>query len=170
MRIDPQCLVLNVSVNGILYGCHFLLPQKLNLGTMYLEARSLLNEYTIMEIIFWIGKILFGGFFVWNGIEHFTNIKGLTGYAKHKKIPAAREMVYLSGVLLLLGGFSIIFEQMVVLGILILIVFMISVTFSAHRFWQAKEPMEKMNEKVTFMKNMAIIGALIMLLMMSIIG
>jgi putative oxidoreductase len=121
-----------------------------------------------MEIIFWIGKILFGGFFVWNGIEHFTNIKNLTGYAKHKKIPAAREMVYLSGVLLLLGGFSIIFEKIVVLGILILIIFMVSVTFSAHRFWQVKEPTEKMNEKVAFMKNMALIGALIMLFMISI--
>lgn len=120
-----------------------------------------------MEILFWLGKILFGGFFVWNGIEHFTNIKGLTGYAKHKRIPAPQAMVYISGVLLLLGGFAIIFEQMVGLGILILLVFMISVTFGAHRFWEAKDPGERMVERVSFMKNMAITGALIMLLLMS---
>jgi uncharacterized membrane protein YphA (DoxX/SURF4 family) len=119
-----------------------------------------------MEIIFWVGKILLGGFFVWNGIEHFTNIKNLTGYAKHKKLPMAREMVYLSGVLLLLGGFSIIFTGFVDLGILILIVFMLTTTFMMHRFWELSDPMEKMHDKISFMKNLAITGALIMILVM----
>lgn len=116
-----------------------------------------------MYTLFWIGKILLGGFFIWNGLEHFTNIKGLTGYAKHKKIPAPREMVYISGILLLLGGFSVVFGKMLGLGLLILIVFMLVVTFMTHRFWEAKEPMDKMNEKISFMKNIAITGALIML-------
>ena len=117
-----------------------------------------------MSILFWIGKILLGGFFVWNGIEHFTNIKGLTGYAKHRKIPAAREMVYITGILLLLGGFSIIFGKMLGLGLLILIIFMFAVSFMTHRFWELPEGMDRMNEKVSFMKNMAIAGALIMML------
>lgn len=117
-----------------------------------------------MSILFWIGKILLGGFFVWNGIEHFTNIKGLTGYAKHKKIPAPREMVYITGILLLLGGFSIIFGKMLGLGLLILIVFMFAVSFMTHRFWEVPAGMDRMNEKIAFMKNMAIAGALIMML------
>ncbi len=119
-----------------------------------------------MELIFWIGKILLGGFFVWNGIEHFTNSKNLTGYAKHKKLPMAREMVYLSGVMLLIGGFSIIFTGFVDLGILILIIFMLATTFMMHRFWELSDPMEKMHEKIAFMKNLAITGALIMILVM----
>ncbi len=119
-----------------------------------------------MQIVYVLGKILLGGFFVWNGIEHFTNIKNLTGYAKHKKLPMAREMVYLSGIMLLLGGFSIIFSRFVDIGILVLIIFMLGTTFMMHRFWELSDPMEKMHDKISFMKNLAITGALLMLLIM----
>lgn len=119
-----------------------------------------------MELLFLLGKILFGGFFVWNGIEHFTNVKNLTAYAKHVKIPMPKESVYFSGILLLVGGFSIIFEAWVGVGIICLLVFLLTVTFMAHRFWEANAE-SKMNEKIAFMKNMALVGALIMLLVMS---
>jgi putative oxidoreductase len=120
-----------------------------------------------MELLFLLGKLLFGGFFVWNGIEHFTKSKDLISYAKHKKIPMARESVFVSGMFLLLGGFSIILESWVGLGIILLLVFMLSVTFMAHRYWEYSEEDGRFFEKVSFMKNLALVGALIMLLLMS---
>lgn len=121
-----------------------------------------------MDLLFLIGKILFGGFFVWNGIEHFTNVKKLTAYAKHVKVPMPKESVYVSGILLLVGGFSIILEAWVGIGIICLLVFLLTVTFMAHRFWEVEDEGAKMSERIAFMKNMALVGALIMLLVIGV--
>ena len=36
----------------------------------------------IMEIIVLVGRILFGGFFIVMGINHFQNLAMMSGYAK----------------------------------------------------------------------------------------
>lgn len=117
-----------------------------------------------MEILLWAGKILLGGFFIMNGIEHFVHIKSHTAYAKHKKVPLAETAVYASGIVLLFGGFSILLGKMMVLGLSLLSVFLIVVTLQMHKFWLAKDPAEQMSEKIGFMKNVAILGALLMML------
>jgi len=33
-----------------------------------------------MEILLLLGRILFGGFFIMSGINHFTNVKMMAGY------------------------------------------------------------------------------------------
>ena len=61
-----------------------------------------------MDVIILIGRILFGGFFLMSGINHFTKLEAMTGYAKYKKLPAAKLGVLLTGLRLVLGGLYII--------------------------------------------------------------
>ena len=93
-----------------------------------------------MEILFLIGRILFGGFFLLNAYNHLFKSQSLVGYTQSKGVPFPRFAVFLTGVFLLFGSLSI------------------------HAFWKAPINLRQM-EMVQFTKNMAILGGLIMLLM-----
>ena len=49
-------------------------------------------------------------------------------------------------------------------GIILLIVFMLGTTFTMHNFWTVTDRQMKQADRINFLKNMAIIGALLMLL------
>lgn len=116
-----------------------------------------------MESIFLIGRILLGGYFLFNAYHHLFKTKDLTGYVEMKKVPMAKVAVIVSGLLLLFGGYAIITGVRVTAGIAALVLFFIPVTFTMHAFWK-EEGQARMMDQVQFMKNLAILGAVLMLL------
>ena len=60
------------------------------------------------SIIFIIGRILLGGFFINSGINHFKGIGMMSGYAQMKGVPLPKVSVVFSGALVLLGGLSVL--------------------------------------------------------------
>lgn len=117
-----------------------------------------------MEFAHLIGRILFGGYFVFNAVNHlFTGTEMLTGYAESKGVAAPRAMVYASGVLLLLGGLSILLGVLPGWGVVLLLVFLIPVSFRMHAFWE-EEGEAAQSDLINFTKNMALVGALLMFL------
>jgi uncharacterized membrane protein YphA (DoxX/SURF4 family) len=119
-----------------------------------------------MSIIFLIGRIIFGGYFVISGVNHFRSLNFMAGYAESKGIPVARASVILSGLLLLAGGAGIVLGIAPKIAILLLVTFLLPTTLIMHDFWNAGED-EAMSEQINFMKNFALMGALLMLLAMS---
>ncbi len=117
-----------------------------------------------MTTILFIGRIIVGIFFLINAYDHLFKSSGMVGYAASKGVPSPKLAIMGSGILLLLGALSILFASYTFWGIIALLVFMIPVTFTMHNFWKATDPMTKMNEKISFMKNMAIVGFLLMLM------
>lgn len=116
-----------------------------------------------MEIIFLIGRILFGGYFLMSAYNHFTGLKGMTGYAASKNVPMPKYAVIGTGVLLGLGGIGIVLGVFPQLAILLLILFLLPTTFMMHDFWNA-DGEARQGEMINFMKNIALVGALLMLL------
>jgi putative oxidoreductase len=116
-----------------------------------------------VDIAFLIGRIIAGGYFIMGAFNHFRNLGMMTGYAKMKGTPAPAVAVAGTGVLLLLGGFSLLLGYQPIVGIALLIVFLLGVSFNIHNFWTVQDPMMKMGEMVNFMKNMGLIGLLLML-------
>lgn len=116
-----------------------------------------------MEIIFLIGRILLGGFFASNALNHFANTKAMASHAAARKVPAPKAAVIASGVLQLVGGLGLLVGIYPIISLLILILFMIPTTFIMHPFWRESDPALRMNEQINFMKNLAITGALLML-------
>jgi len=117
-----------------------------------------------MEYLFILGRILLGGYFVMNGVNHFTHFKMLTGYAQSKGVPMASTAVLLTGLMLLLGGLGIIFGVYIQLSILLLVLFLLVTTLQMHQYWKITDQMLKMGEQINFHKNLSLIGALLMLL------
>ncbi len=121
-----------------------------------------------MDILFLIGRLIFGGYFLMNAWNHFKNLEGLTGYAQSKGVPSARAAVFVGGVLLLLGGLGIVFGIAPEASLALLIIFLVPVSYKMHAFWRESDPAKRGMEKVQFTKNMALVGALLMLYAVSV--
>ncbi len=117
----------------------------------------------VFEILFLIGRIILGAFFVNSGFNHFSNLNMIAGYAGSKKIPFPKFSVFISGLFLLFGGLSILLGIYHVIGIILIIVFLLPAAFFVHNFWTLPKEQRQM-DKVNFMKNLALVGALLMLL------
>lgn len=117
-----------------------------------------------MDIIILIGRILYGGFFVLSGISHFSKNESMAGYAASKGVPFSKAAVFFSGALIILGGLGIVAGVYIKIAIALLTVFLVVVSFWMHAFWKEADPMMKMNDKISFMKNMALWGAALMFL------
>jgi uncharacterized membrane protein YphA (DoxX/SURF4 family) len=118
-----------------------------------------------MEALIVLGRVLFGGYFLYSGIGHFKNLNNLTAYAKSKGVPSPNVAVILTGLMLILGGAGILLNQFIGLAVVLIILFMIPTNFIMHAFWKkGLDAQNKMNDQISFMKNMALIGALLMML------
>jgi putative oxidoreductase len=114
-----------------------------------------------MDILFLIGRIFFGGYFIYNAFNHFTYVKYMSGYAASKSVPMPSVAIVISGILLLIGGISMVLGIVPVIGLISLILFLIPVTFTMHSFWADTDPAAKMGNQVNFYKNLALLGAVL---------
>lgn len=117
-----------------------------------------------MNIVLIIGQVLLGGFFIYNGYNHLVNRKGLAGYAQMKGIPFPMVAVVMTGIMLIIGGLSVITGMYIILGMMLLVVFLVPTTIMMHAFWKAPDATARQAELIAFNKNIALIGALLMLI------
>ena len=113
----------------------------------------------IMDIVLLVGRILFGGFFIMSGLNHFQNLGMMSGCAGSKNVPFPRLAVIGSGVMLVAGGVSVLLGIVPVVGLLVLVLFLLSTLATIHDFWNLKDPQQRAAEQVNFLKNVALIGA-----------
>ena len=112
-----------------------------------------------MRALHVLGRAIFGGFFVYNGINHLTNSAGMGQYAAAKGVPAAEQAVQATGLMMLAGGFSIMAGLKPKQGLATIIAFLIPVSLQMHRFWDEQDPQARQAEMINFGKNIALIGA-----------
>ncbi|HBY92600.1 MAG: DoxX family protein [Ardenticatenaceae bacterium] len=117
-----------------------------------------------MEVTFLIGRIIVGAYYLLSASNHFFQLNQMSGFATSKGVPAPKLMTLVSGVLLLVGGLSIITGFQPVIGVIALVLFFLPVTFMMHQFWAVQDQMAKMGEMVNFMKNLALMGSALMFL------
>jgi len=105
-----------------------------------------------------VGRAIFGGYFLYNGINHFLQKDQLSGYASAKGVPSANLAVQASGALMVLGGLSLLTGYKPKLGSALITTFLAGVTPSMHRFWSEDNPQQKQMEMINFLKNLALVG------------
>jgi uncharacterized membrane protein YphA (DoxX/SURF4 family) len=114
-----------------------------------------------------IGRIVFSLVFLIYGVRHLTQTEGSTGYAEYKKVPAARFMVLLTGVAMVIGALAVIFGFWMDLAALGIAIFVIAAGVLMHRFWEEDDDQTRQIEMAQFMKNVSIAGAALMLVAVS---
>lgn len=117
-----------------------------------------------MEYVFLLGRILYGGFFIVGGLNHFSHLGMMSGFVASKGVPAGKVAIIISGLLIIIGGASIVLGCRPEIGVLCIVVFLVPVTFMMHASWQEADAMQQMNQRVNFQKNLALLGAALMIL------
>ena len=117
-----------------------------------------------MRALHVLGRAIFGGFFAYNGINHFMHQKSMSQYAGAKGVPAAESAVPATGAVMLAGGASIMAGLKPRQGLAAVIGFLIPVTLQMHRFWEEQDPGKRLTELTNFSKNLALVGAALMML------
>ena len=111
-----------------------------------------------------LGRVLFALIFVQSGLSHFSH--QTIAYAASQGVPAASFFVPLSGAIAVLGGLGLAFGYQSRIAALLLVVFLVPVTFRMHAFWNESDAMMAMNQRIHFMKNIAMLGAALFFLYM----
>jgi putative oxidoreductase len=110
------------------------------------------------RVMLGIGRAIFGGYFAYNGVNHFLNSGMLTEYARSKGTPMPAAAVAVSGAMLIAGGLSIVTGTRPKIGAALITAFLLGVSPKIHNFWDVEDEQQRMAEFVNFMKNMALIG------------
>jgi putative oxidoreductase len=87
-------------------------------------------------------------------------------YAKARGTPSPKLAVGGAGVILLLGGLSMLLGVYPVVGIILLIIFLLGVSFQMHAYWKVDDAQMKQIDMINFTKNLALVGALLMFLLL----
>jgi putative oxidoreductase len=116
-----------------------------------------------VDVIVLIGRIVFAQMFITSGVMHLRNAGMMSGYAQSKGVPAPKLAVVGSGLLILLGGLSVLLGVWPDLGSLLILAFLVPTALRMHDFWKQTDPMARQGEQVNFFKNISLAGASLML-------
>ncbi|MEU2261515.1 DoxX family protein [Streptomyces sp. NPDC019645] len=112
-----------------------------------------------MDVLVLRGRILFAVVFLSSAVGHLTQHKQLGAYAAAKGVPAAEASTVLSGVVMLLGGLSIVLGVRADLGALLIAVFVFPAALVMHAFWKESDAQTRQTEQISFLKDTALGGA-----------
>jgi len=123
-----------------------------------------------MNAVLVIGRVLFALIFINSGIAHLTKLEAMTGYAKYKKVPAAKLSVIVSGLMILVGGLYIALGIYADLGALLIALFLIPAALLMHTFWKETDATAKQNETIGFFKDLSLAGAALIIFALAATG
>jgi putative oxidoreductase len=105
-----------------------------------------------------LGRALFGGYFLYSGINHFRNKAMMSGYSASKGVPYPDQAVLGTGAMLVTGGLSLLTGVKPKLGASLIGAFLAGVTPQMHDFWRVEDAQQRMGEQINFLKNVALLG------------
>ena len=107
------------------------------------------------------GRLFYSSIFLLAGPSHFSATA--IGYAAAQGVPMASIAVPLSGIIAFVGGLSIALGYKARWGAWLLVLFLVPVTLTMHRFWGLNDPQSAMMHQAMFMKNLALLGAALLI-------
>jgi len=125
------------------------------------RVRPTLFQNTFMKFLVLAGRILFSLIFLMSVTHLFS--AGTAAQAGSHGVPMAQVLVPIAGVLAVAGSLSIILGYRARVGALLIILFLIPVTFFMHNFWTITDPMQRMMQQVNFMKNISMLGGALLI-------
>lgn len=115
------------------------------------------------DVIDLIGRIFLATIFIFEAIDSMLYFdKTKQTMAEHGINWSQDFLLYGAIFLLVMGGLMVLTGYRSTLGAIMLLIYWVPVTFILHDFWNASKA-ELREESILFMKNIAIIGGLLML-------
>ncbi|MBS0605124.1 MAG: DoxX family protein [Verrucomicrobia bacterium] len=117
----------------------------------------------LKDLALLIGRICISALFVWAAMEKLINWKGTVEYMKKKRLPLTSLALSLAVLIQIVGGLSICLGYQIRFGALLLILFIVPAALRFHDFWNL-EGAQRITEKTLFMKDVAVFGSLLLIL------
>lgn len=111
-----------------------------------------------------IGRVLLATIFIYSGFGKITGFEATAGYMAAYGMPMTKLLLVGAIALELGGGLSILTGYKARWGAAALVLFTIPATFIFHAFWTISDPGQAFVEELMFLKNLAIVGGLLLLM------
>ena len=107
-----------------------------------------------------VGRVLLVLIFLLSSGNKISNFSEVQGYMASQGMPATAVFLVGAIVFLVIGGLSVLLGFKARVGAVLLIAFIVPASLIFHNFW-AYEGQQQQQQMIHFMKNIAILGALI---------
>jgi putative oxidoreductase len=128
-----------------------------SLGTTVIRWEREVARYLVP-----VGRVLFAAIFIMTVFGHFK--QETIQHAAHQGVPFASIAVPVSGIIAFAGGMSIATGYKARIGALLIILFLVPVTFMMHAFWNVDDPAARQMQMAMFMKNISMLGAALLII------
>ncbi len=110
-----------------------------------------------------LGRILFSMIFAFGAMEHLGKVNAMAAYAASAGVPFPKLAIIVTGLMLLVGSVSILLGWKISYGAIILILFLVPVTYQVHflGMLHATDPGVKQMQMLNLLKNIGLIGGAI---------
>ena len=108
-----------------------------------------------------VGRFLLGMYFIVPGIQKITGFEMMTAYMQAHDVPFISVLLPLTIVIQLSAGAALIVGYKGKIAAFILAGLTLVISIYMHNFWGMEEGVARMHEMQNFIKNMAIMGGLL---------
>lgn len=115
-----------------------------------------------MDIVFLIGRIIVGIYWIFGGYAHFAQAQAMIPWTQSKGVPFPGLAVRGSGAMIIIGGLSIMLGLYPLVGVALIVLFIIPVALTMHNFWTIQDPMQRQMDMTFFMKDFCMLGCTLM--------
>ncbi len=117
-----------------------------------------------MEIVLLVGRAIFGLYWVSAAIQNLVGLEKGAASVGAKGVPYPKLSLVATAPLMIASGISITLGFYAGIASIALIAFLVPASVFSHHFWDVPDPEEAIGERRNFEKNMALIGALLLIL------
>jgi putative oxidoreductase len=115
------------------------------------------------DLVWLLARCCIGGIFVYSGFGKLTGLEGFAASLAKNGVPMPQIMAVIGAAVEFFGGLAIVLGIKSRYAALLMALFTISATLISHRFWEFQDVAMFKMQSVHFMKNVAILGAFLLL-------
>src|SRR5207248_3190795 len=117
-----------------------------------------------MSLIRSLGHICLSSIFISAGAQAFINPGGRVNKVAEAGIPEPQQAVELNGAVMVIGGTMLALDIAPKLAALVLLGAIVPTTVVGHAFWKEESDTGRKNQQVHFLKNLGLLGGLLLVL------
>jgi len=119
---------------------------------------------TTRGILAVVGRLMLAAIFLLSAVGKLGNFSGTAGMMAQKGVPAAQILLVGAIAFEVAGSLSIVLGYRPRIGAILLLVFLVLATYYFHDFWRIEDAKEKQDQMVHFLKHLAIMGAMVLII------
>lgn len=111
-----------------------------------------------MITFFLIARVLYAAVFIIAPLQVLASYGSIAAAPPLRRVPAPRIMVPAMSIVSILGAALVILGLWPDLGVILIMVFLIPVTFTMHAFWTVADPVQARAKRDAFLLNLCALG------------